>query len=202
LAVRVIDGVSFALRAGEVAVIEGASGSGKSTLLRALAGLEALEHGRLRLAGVEAHMVGPSAYRTAVAYIAQLPAMLDGSVADNIRAGPRLRDAHVADERVLELLQQVGLPASIATRSARDLSGGEKQRVAIARALANDPKVVLFDEPTSALDPTAAAAVLDLVRATAERDRAVVVVTHSREHALALGGTRYECRAGRLSPAE
>ncbi len=195
----VVDEVSISLRAGEIALLEGPSGSGKSTLLRALASLEPITKGDLRLGGVAFRELAPSVYRVAVAYIPQQPVMFEGTVATNLGAGPWLRGVAIGEDHVVELLRQVGLPPALATRNARDLSGGEKQRVAIARALANEPKVVLFDEPTSALDPAAAAAILDLVCATAARGLAVAVVTHAREHAVALGGTRYACVAGRLS---
>ena len=120
-------------------------------------------------------------------------------MAQNLSAGPLLCGAALGDARALDLLQQVGLPVTFAKRNARDLSGGEKQRVAIARALANDPRVLLFDEPTSALDPAAGEGIVALVRACADRGRAVLVVTHIREHARSLGGSRYLCAGGKLS---
>lgn len=195
----VLESVDFRLRSGEIAVIEGPSGSGKSTFLRALASLEPIMQGELHLAGVPLRELAPAAYRAAVAYIPQQPVMFDGSVATNLRAGPALRGRMVSDARVTELLAEVGLAPAFAARNARELSGGEKQRVAIARALANEPKVLLFDEPTSALDPTSATAILALVRATAARGIAVAVVTHARDHASALGCTRYACVGGKLS---
>jgi polar amino acid transport system ATP-binding protein len=104
-------------------------------------------------------------------------------------------------ERVTDLLAKAALGPTFAARAAHDLSGGEKQRVAIARALANDPSVVLFDEPTSALDPESSEIVLGLIRDCARAGQAVVVVTHSREQARALGGTHYLCEAGHLTRA-
>ncbi len=195
---RVLDGVSFALRAGEIATIDGPSGSGKTTLLRALATLAPVESGALLLEGVDASTFSPRTFRARVSYVAQQPAMLEGSVADNVTAGPRLRGASLAREAIERVLGRAGLDASFADRVARDLSGGERQRVAIARALANDPRVLLFDEPTAALDPEAAAHVLALVRALAEGGVGVVVVTHVEAHASALGGTRYVCERGAL----
>ena len=195
---RVLDGVSFALCAGEIAAIDGPSGSGKTTLLRALATLAETRSGVLLLDGVDAASMSPRAFRTRVAYVAQQPAMLEGTVEDNVAAGPRLRGAAPSGVEVDALLARAGLDATFAPRVARDLSGGERQRVAIARALANAPRVLLFDEPTSALDPEAAAHVVALIRACAEGGVAVAVVTHVEAHAAALGGTRYVCERGVL----
>ena len=195
----VLDGVDFAVRAGEVAVIEGPSGGGKSTLLRSLALLQDVSRGELRLGGVSAAAIAPSTYRQRVAYVPQTPVMFAGTVGDNVRAGPRLRGEELSGEAVASLLRRVGLDPSSAALGAQDLSGGEKQRVAVARAVANEPEAILFDEPTSALDPESAAVVLDLVRRCAEDARAVVLVTHSREQADALECTRYTCEGGHLS---
>lgn len=193
---EVLHGVDFALRRGEIAVIDGPSGGGKSTLLRALATLQALTRGELLQGGAPASQSRPRDYRVRVAYVPQAPVMFPGAVSDNVRAGPRLRRIELPDGRVAELLVQSGLDATFAGRPAHELSGGEKQRVGIARALANEPEVLLFDEPTAALDPTSAHAVLELVRRCAEDGRGVVVVTHSRAHADVLGGTHYVCEGG------
>jgi ABC-type iron transport system FetAB ATPase subunit len=193
----VLDAVDFQLRAGEIAVIDGPSGGGKSTLLRVLATLQEAQ-GVLSLGGVAAADIPPTAFRVRVAYVPQAPVMFAGTIADNLRAGPRLRGRALADEQVEQLLLRVALPAAMARQPARDLSGGESQRVAIARALANEPEVILFDEPTSALDPDAAAAILALVRQCAMDGAAVVVVTHARAQAEMLEGTRYTCEGGHL----
>jgi putative ABC transport system ATP-binding protein len=195
---RVVDGASLLVHAGEVAAIEGASGSGKTTLLRALALLTEPHARAIFLEGTDARAIAPRAFRVRVAYVAQEPVMLDGTAADNVATGPRLRGVSLARADAIALLARAGLDASFADRVARDLSGGERQRVAIARALANEPSVLLLDEPTAALDPSAAAHVVQLVKDCAARGLAVVVVTHVEAHAAALGGTRYACEAGAL----
>ncbi len=194
----VLDAIDFSVRAGEIAVIEGPSGGGKSTFLRALATLQEATQGGVLLDGVAATEMPSSAYRRRVAYVPQLPVMFAGMVSDNVRAGPRLGGRELADDQVAGLLARVVLAPAMATRRAHDLSGGEKQRVAIARALANQPEVILFDEPTSALDPSAADSILALVRRCAQDGCAVVIVTHVREQATTLAGTRYTCEAGHL----
>jgi putative ABC transport system ATP-binding protein len=156
------------------------------------------DSGMLSLCGVDARSISPRTFRTRVAYVLQQPPMFEGTVAANIAAGPALRGVSVARDRILQLLERVGLPAEFADRDASPLSGGERQRVALARALANDPEVLLLDEPTSALDPIAADAVLAQVRTLANDGRAVAVVTHQVEHAVALCGRRFVCESGRV----
>jgi ABC-type multidrug transport system ATPase subunit len=197
-----VDHADLAVNAGEIAILEGASGSGKTTMLRAMATLIPRDAGVLTLDGVDAAQIPPTHFRRRVAYLPQLPPMLEGTVADNVATGPRLRGASIASEAIAALVLRVGLAKDLLDRPARDLSGGERQRVALARALANEPAFLLMDEPTSALDPTSATLVLDLVRALAQQGLGVIVVTHVEEHAQRLEGTRYVCVAGRITARE
>ncbi len=141
----------------------------------------------------------PEAYRRRVGYVAQTPPMLDGTVSDNVRAGPRFMGRELDEKSVSRLIERVALEPAIAPRRARDLSGGERVRVALARALANDPEVILLDEPTAALDPETAHRILELVGALAKEGAAIVVVTHSMADTKALGGSQWVCRDG-LAP--
>jgi putative ABC transport system ATP-binding protein len=138
----------------------------------------------------------PLELRREVCLVPQLPAPLEGTVADNVLYGVRLvgRDADVP--RLLELC---GLGAGFAEREASQLSVGEQQRVMLARALALEPAVLLLDEPTSALDEDAREAVeRTLLRLRSELDLSYVLVTHDFAQAgrladwvmrLQLGGT-------------
>ena len=200
--VRVLDGACFELHAARLATIEGPSGSGKSTFLRVLALLCEPDEGRVEHEGVDARDASPESFRRKVAYVAQSPAMLDGTVLDNVRAGPAFSGKEMATSKVEALLERVGLGAKMAPRIARELSGGERLRVALARALANGPDVLLLDEPTSALDPVASDRVIALVRSLVGEGVSVVVVTHSREHALSLGGDAFVCSEGKLGKRE
>jgi putative ABC transport system ATP-binding protein len=194
----VLSGASLRLDGGDVVVIEGASGSGKSTLLRVMATLDEPASGGVWLDGAPSTALAPREMRRRVAFVAQRPPMLAGSVLENVAAGPRLRGESPSRARIFELLREVALEEDFADREATELSGGEQQRVAIARALANEPEFLLLDEPTSALDPSAAARVIDAVVTLARKGLGLVVVTHDRAQAAALGGVRYECREGRL----
>ena len=197
--VRIVDHASVSVAAASVLTIQGASGSGKSTLLRAIATLIPLSEGEVLFEGRAVHAVGITEYRRRVAYVPQLPAMFEGSVAENLRTGPRFRGVALSDAEVFALIERVGLSADMAERAASELSGGERLRVALARALANDPRVLLLDEPTASLDPEAASIILDLVLALAMSGTAILAVTHSAEHAARLAGTRYRMVSGVLS---
>jgi putative ABC transport system ATP-binding protein len=163
-----------------------------------MATLIPIASGQMLFEGQEVHAVGISEYRRRVAYVPQLPRMFEGTVADNIRTGPRFRGETLSDPEVVALVKRVGLAAELAARVATELSGGELLRVALARALANQPRVLLVDEPTSALDPAAASVILDLLLELGRSGTAVLTVTHSEEHAARLGGARRHMSAGVL----
>lgn len=194
----VLDGASLTVSPGELVAIQGRSGSGKSTFVRLLAGLAEPNGGDILLGGVPVSAISPFTYRRAVAYLAQRPAMLPGTVTDNVRAGPALHGKTLEDAQIAALLAAVELGGELGERQARTLSGGEMQRVALARALANEPEIVLLDEPTAALDPEAGERIVALLRTLPARGRSVVMVTHVEAHARDLGGSMYTCLGGRL----
>jgi putative ABC transport system ATP-binding protein len=166
--------------------VRGPSGSGKTTLLRLLNRLSDPEHGTVAYEGHDVRGLDPLELRRRVCLVPQLPALIEGDVAHNVRLGPSLcgRDADVA--RCLEL---AGLGTEYAARESGRLSVGEQQRVMLARALALDPEVLLLDEPTSALDEESRAGVEHtLVELVTELDTSAVVVTHDRAQAERLAG--------------
>jgi putative ABC transport system ATP-binding protein len=176
--------------------VAGPSGSGKSTLLRLLNRLADADAGVVRYRDRDVREYDPLALRREVALVPQLPAPLEGTVADNVLYGVRLVSG---DADVPRLLGVCGLNADFADRDASQLSVGEQQRVMLARALALDPSVVLLDEPTSALDEDARDAVeRSLLRLREELMLSYVLVTHDLDQAvrmadwvlrLDLGGT-------------
>ncbi len=198
----VVRDVDLDVAPGETVSISGPSGCGKSTLLRALAWLERPDAGRIEVDGEDAETIGPRAYRRRVSLVFQEPPMFDGTVADNVRFGPRLLGRELSDSEVAALLRQLSLDPAIASRDAKRLSGGERQRVALARSLANQPRVLLLDEPTSALDPEAAHGVIAQVRQLACDGLSVVAVLHVPEHARSLGDKHLRMHDGRLEPEE
>jgi len=161
---------------GGATCIAGPSGSGKSTLLRLLDRLSDPESGVVRYRGADVRDRDPLELRREVMLVPQLPALLDGTVADNLRfaAGLGGRDPDVG--RLLEL---AGLDHTFADRDASKLSVGEQQRAMLARALALEPRALLLDEPTSALDPQTTGAIEETLAELRERlGLDLVWVTH------------------------
>jgi cystine transport system ATP-binding protein len=180
--------IDLDVAAGEVVAIIGPSGSGKSTLLRCLAGLDLLDGGNLRIAGVEAKPRAPlaRALNGRVGFVFQGFNLFPHRTAlENVIEGPivvRRQSKDAARARGLALLDKVGL-ADRADAYPGELSGGQQQRCAIARALAMDPEVILFDEPTSALDPELVGEVLAVIRDLALEKRTLLIVTHQMDFA-------------------
>ncbi|MCU1727101.1 ABC transporter ATP-binding protein [Pseudomonas sp. 7P_10.2_Bac1] len=173
---QVVDGVSFELQAGRTLGIVGESGSGKTTVARIVLGLLEPDAGQVEFLGHA--WSGAGAQRVAekdrrlrrrdISVIYQDPlSSFDPRWSIGQILGDALDVAGVAASqqpaRISELLDQVRLPAELATRRPLQLSGGQRQRVAIARAIASNPKVIICDEPVSALDVSVQAQVLDLL---------------------------------------
>ena len=182
----IVRAASFALRAGEVVAITGPSGAGKSSLLRLLNRLDAPSAGRVLLAGEDTAALDVRQLRRRVGMVMQQANLFLGTVAENLRYGPKLRGVLLTAGEVEELLRTVGL-AGYAERGVDALSGGEAQRVSLARTLANLPQVLLLDEPTSALDDAAKLVVEEALRAAmAQVAGACLVVTHDAAQAARL----------------
>jgi len=201
---RVVDGtplvedVTVEVEAGDVFVVFGPSGAGKSTLLRLLNRLDEPTRGTVLLDGTDYRALPPRTVRRRVGLVPQRPALRDGTVAENVTWGPRLRDAPVDPDRMAELLDRLGL-AGFEPRDAGDLSGGEAQRVAIARTLFNDPEIVLLDEPASSLDAGAADRVETLLAdVMAAYSLTAVLVTHDAARARRLGTRGVRLEEGRV----
>jgi ABC-type glutathione transport system ATPase component len=186
--VRAVDGVSFAIEAGQTLGLVGESGSGKTSVARAVLGIAPITAGQIKLRGIDVTRATGSARREmrrhAQMVFQQPTTSLDPkrSVASSISEplvhllrmrGPAL------DRRVAELLGLVGLEAEHATRRPRQLSGGQRQRVAIARAIATSPALVVCDEPTSSLDVSVQAQIINLlVRLQGELGLTYLFISH------------------------
>jgi len=182
------------LREGVNAIV-GPSGSGKSTLLRLLDRLSDPDSGTVRFRGTDTREIDPLRLRREVALVPQLPALLDGTVAANVRFAAGLAGREPDIERLLGL---AGLDPSFAARDVDRLSVGEQQRAMIARALAPEPDVLLLDEPTSALDEEARDSIERTVADLGRRlGVSVVIVTHDPGQARRLAGWIVSIEGGR-----
>jgi putative ABC transport system ATP-binding protein len=196
---------TFSLSGGQRAVITGPSGSGKSVFLRALALLDPVDDGVIQWRGKTIARTGIPAYRRRAAYIAQRPAMLDGSVEDNLRYPFSLkvyRDVRFDRERVVKLARRAGREADFLDKRASELSGGEAQIAALIRVLQVDPDVLLLDEPTASLDPASALEIEALVGAwfdDRQGERASIWVSHDPAQAQRVGERQLVMTAGTLS---
>src|SRR5919204_4012454 len=171
----VLRGLSASIPAG-ASCVAGPSGSGKSTLLRLLNRLVDPDEGVVRYRNRDVREYDPLELRREVCLVPQLPAPLEGTVADNVLYGVRLIGRKAEVPRLLELS---GLDPGFAERDASLLSVGEQQRVMLARALALQPEVLLLDEPTSALDEhTRAGVEATLAELGVRLDVSTVLVTH------------------------
>lgn len=196
---QILHDISFSVGRAEILVIIGPSGSGKSTLLRLINRLEEPSGGNIMLQNTDITTLPPTELRRKVGMIFQKTAILEGTVADNIRYGPNLCDETIRDNEIVELLEAVALDASFMSRPARELSGGQEQRLSIARALANRPDILLLDEPTSSLDPIATKHVeSSLLRARDERKLTLVWVSHAIEQARRVADRVMLLEAGRM----
>ena len=202
-ALKVLDGVSFDVARGQVAVIIGRSGSGKSTALRCIDRLERIDSGEITVCGhrVSDPRLELRTLRQDVGIVFQSYNLFPHlTVEQNITLAPvtvkRIGKSE-ARETARSVLQQVGL-ADKADAYPEQLSGGQQQRAAIARALAMQPKVMLFDEVTSALDPELTAEVLGVLEQLAASGMTMVLVTHEMGFARRIADLLVFMHAGKV----
>ena len=181
--IKVLKGIDYEIKRGEVVVIIGASGSGKSTFLRCLNLLEEPTDGHIYFnnADITAPKVNINLHRQKMGMVFQqfnlFPHM---TILKNMTIAPMKllkMTKEDAEAKAMTLLQKVGL-ADRADAYPSQLSGGQKQRIAIVRALCMNPEVMLFDEPTSALDPEMVGEVLELMKDLAREGMTMAIVTH------------------------
>src|SRR5512147_170826 len=196
--VQAVSGVSLALARGEVFGLVGESGCGKTTLGRAVVGLAPVLGGDIRYAGESlVGLTGRAAKERArrIQLIFQDPyASLHPrkTVRDLVGVGLRLHGlarGYEIDERVLAVLEGVGLGLDHVYRYAHEFSGGQRQRIALARALVLQPELLILDEPTSALDVSVQAQTLNLLKDLRRQfDLTYLFISHN------LGVVRYMSR--------
>jgi len=193
---QILSNIDLNVRKGDLVSIMGASGSGKSTLLRLINRLSERDSGDILLNGKDIRYYDPMVLRRKVGMMFQVPVVFKGSVRDNLAFGMKLWGK---DVDIQTLSRDAGISENLLDADAKHLSVGEKQRVCMARALANQPEVLLLDEPTSALDAASAERIEKLLlRLKLEKDLTMLWVTHEKDQARRIGGTRLILRDGRL----
>ena len=174
------------IAAGERVFLQGASGSGKSTLLNLISGLLQAEQGAIRILG---HDVASMSQRQRDRFRARhMGVIFQGfnllpylSVLSNIQLSRAFSGAAIDSDRVVYLLEQLGLSPMLLEQKASCLSVGQQQRVAIARAFYHQPEIIIADEPTSALDADAQAEFIELLLRQSENNKTTVLfVSHDK----------------------
>ena len=187
---QLLHNVSFSVAKGDWLTIIGPSGSGKSTLLRCLATLMTPTSGSIEYAGKPLTSYEKIAYRREVSYCFQQPSLFGETVYDNLVFPFSIRNVTPNEARMVELLEQVQLPASMLRQPITELSGGEKQRVALIRNVMFEPAVLLLDEVTTGLDADTKQLVLNWLHQLNQAGVTVVAVTHDESEITAATRTQ------------
>ena len=176
--IHALDGASFTVERGELAIILGASGAGKTTALNILGGMDTVTSGSVTVDGRDVSSANEAQlveYRRAdVGFVFQFYNLVPNLTAlENVELAAQICPDSLDAEQTLRLGERLGnFPAQ--------LSGGEQQRVSIARALAKNPKLLLCDEPTGALDYKTGKQILQLLQDTCRKQGiTVIIITHN-----------------------
>lgn len=179
--IHAVNGMSFAIKEGELVIIVGPSGAGKSTLLNLIGGMDNVSSGSLVVDNKKISDYSKKQLtdyrRNYVGFVFQFYNLMPNLTAkENIELSTELKKDAINPE---EALTQVGLKDRMSNFPSQ-LSGGEQQRVSIARALAKNPKIILCDEPTGALDYVTGKEILSLLSNAARKEhKTVIIVTHN-----------------------
>ncbi|MEU6098850.1 ABC transporter ATP-binding protein [Streptomyces sp. NPDC047079] len=186
-----VDRLSLEIPDRSITVLVGPSGCGKTTTLRMINRMVEPSEGTITIDGVDIGRQPVNSLRRSMGYVIQNAGLFQHrTIVDNIATVPRLLgwSKDRARTRARELMERVGLDASLAKRYPYQLSGGQQQRVGVARALAADPPVLLMDEPFSAVDPIVRKGLQEeLLRIQEELGKTIVFVTHDIDEAIRLG---------------
>ncbi|MDD9730128.1 phosphonate C-P lyase system protein PhnL [Mameliella sp. AT18] len=186
--IRVMEGASLSVAAGECVALTGASGAGKSTLMRMIYGNYLAASGEILIGGVDVVRAQPREIirlrREALGYVSQFLRVVPRVPTLDVVAEPLLAvgvDRTAAMDRARDLLTRLRIPERLWSLSPTTFSGGEQQRVNIARGFAHAYPALLLDEPTASLDAANRDTVLDLIHEAKARGAAIVGIFHDAE---------------------
>jgi D-xylose transport system ATP-binding protein len=210
--VQALQDVDFEVRPREVVALVGDNGAGKSTLVKAIAGIHAIDDGRIVFERDPVRIATPTdATRLGIATVYQDLALCDNlDVVENLFLGREERSGGVAtltrqlDETSMErqahaLLDNLAVTITDVRSEVGTMSGGQRQQVAIARSLLGEPKVVLLDEPTAALGVRQTAQVLGLIKRLRDKGHGVVVISHNLSDVFQVADRIVVLRLGRVA---
>jgi lipopolysaccharide export system ATP-binding protein len=199
---RVVDGVDFAVEAGEIVGLLGPNGAGKTTSFRITCGMIEADAGTVRLNNVE--VTHWPMYRRAreggMGYLAQESSVFRKlSVEKNLLGVMEMLgfDRRTRTRRCDELLEQFDI-ARLRKATALSLSGGERRRLEIARALVSNPKIILLDEPFTGIDPVTIASIQRIIRRLRAEGIAILITDHQVRETLQITDRSYVIRAGQV----
>jgi signal transduction histidine kinase/ABC-type multidrug transport system ATPase subunit len=209
--VRALDGVSMAVREGEIVALAGENGAGKTTLVRCIGGDIEPASGTVRLSGKVLPADPAALARHGIGVVWQDLALCDNlDIAANLMLGREQRRQMRSEVRLhtdaMSILTRLGVPLRDTTRSVRTLSGGQRQLVAVARAIARAPQVLLLDEPTASLGVQISKQVEDMIVGLREQGTGVLLACHDVDQMFRLADRIVVLRHGRVAaevmPAE
>lgn len=205
-ATEALHDINLSVDRGETLVLMGKPGSGKSTLMQMMNGLLRPAAGRVLLDGCDIwqskKLIPGVRHKVGLAFQYPEHQLFEETVGADIAFGPRMMGlrANEIEERVKRALSFVGLDPSLAGRSPRSLSTGQKRLAALAGVMAMEPTVLMLDEPTVGLDPGSRRKILEHLRTyQGENDAALVLATHSFENVAAMADRLVVLEAGKIA---
>ncbi len=205
---KVLDRLSFTLKKGKITFIVGKSGEGKSVTIKHMIGLLTPDEGQILFDGEDLTTFSSPrmrVHRRHFGMLFQSAALFDSmTVGENILFPLKEMGTLTAserEERVLEILSQVGLHKDLLKKYPAALSTGEKKRVGLARALVGRPQILLYDEPTTGMDPLVSEMIDNLIVQTSktQKELSSVVISHDLKAALATADTIIMLYKGRVA---
>ena len=207
---KAMDGVSFAVRRGEVMALVGDNGAGKSTLVKALSGAQPPDSGRIEADGEPIELRTPrDADAAGIGCIHQSLGLVDAlNVPENVFLGRELQrrrfgflpelDHASMRTKTVELLERFGVNISTLNSPVVKLSGGQRQSIAISRLLLQDVRLVIMDEPMAALGLDEGRRVMDLIGNMRDQGISIFIISHNLEHVFQIADRIAVLKNGRL----